>query len=362
MNRKLIEQVIAAETGLRLRVVAVERLAHLRGEVSRITVEPDLPNGRRTLVVKRRDPQSESGAFAATNLSTEERVLHLLFGGGFDIAPEVVAGGAASGVLVLNDVGRPLEDSLFGEDAGNAEAALVSLAMATARLHRVPVNPAAFSDLCTWSIATRDDGWATVAEATADLGFPRPSERAYAEHSLLGAELRNPGAATALVHGDLGPNNAVLDAAGTCRLVDFEGSGPQHLGIDAAMLRFPFAWYGRWARMPPAVQATMEAAYRDELGWDSSAVDEAIAVGSMAMTLLRLERLPRMDTDEQPPEKAFRRRTQIVDTMTVALAAARHVDRFPALCEFLDALLASMRMRWEEASKTAATYPAFASF
>ncbi|HUR47955.1 MAG TPA: aminoglycoside phosphotransferase family protein [Acidimicrobiales bacterium] len=356
----VLEQLISAERGHRVRVVGADRLAHLRGEVLRLTVEPELPGRGRTLIAKRRDPAGEPAAFAATNLETEERALRVLSAAGAGIGPQIVAGGHAGGMLVLTDVGRPLEDALFGADPDLAEAALVSLGTTTARLHRVPIDPAAFSDLGTWSIATREDGWETVAQAVSELRFTPPSEDAQAEHRMLRNELRSPGGFTVLVHGDLGPNNAVLDADGSCRLVDFEGSGPQHLGIDAAMLRFPFAWYGRWAPMPPSVQAAMEAAYREELGWAPAAVDEAIAVGSMAMTLLRLERLPRVAAEDQQPEHAFRRRTQIVDTMTVALGAARHVGRFPALCEFLDHLLVSMRERWPEANETAATYPAFA--
>ncbi len=59
--------------------------------------------------------------------------------------------------------------------------------------------------------------------------------------------LIRPGRFATFVHGDLTPNNAVIGADGRCRLVDFEGAGRPHLGIDACMLRFPFAWYGRWA-------------------------------------------------------------------------------------------------------------------
>src|SRR2546426_10893369 len=125
------------------------------------------------------------------------------------------------------------------------------------------------------------------------------------------------------------------------------------------MLRFPFAWYGRWAPVPPEVQGAMELAYRERLGWPASRVDDAIAVGSMAMTLLRLERITRIASHEQPAEMAFRRRTQIIATIGIALSAASQVGRFPALCDWLDRLAESMRGRWSEARQVAAPYPAF---
>ena len=77
------------------------------------------------------------------------------------------------------------------------------------------------------------------------------------------------------------------------------------------------------------------------------------------MSLLRLERLPRIAAENQPPDAAFRRRTQIVATIEVAITAARHDGRFPTLCAWLDALSAAMRRRWPQARQTAPVYPAF---
>lgn len=173
------------------------------------------------------------------------------------------------------------------------------------------------------------------------------------------AEIRAPKGATALVHGDLHPNNAVLDESGVCRLVDFEGAGYQHFGIDAAMLRFPFAWYGRWALVPEDVQQAMERAYRDALGRPDPSVDDAIAVGAMAMAAVRLERLPRIADSTQPAETALRRRTQIVSTIQVAAQSARQARRFSALSDWLTDLAEAMRHLWPEAREDPAVYPAF---
>ncbi len=64
--------------------------------------------------------------------------------------------------------------------------------------------------------------------------------------------------------GDLTPNNAVL-VEDVVHLVDFEGAGVRHLGMDAACLRLPFGQYGQWAALPDSLLLATDQAYRDEL-------------------------------------------------------------------------------------------------
>ena len=349
--------VIAEAFGTGVRVTRIEELAHLRGAVVRVTFHPAVEGVGRTVVVKRRDADSEVGAFAATNLATEEAALRLLALHQSDVAPRLVAGGADAGYLVMTDVGTTIEAALFGDDLSAAEAALIGLAAATARLHLVEFDPTAFAGLDTWTIANREHRWDALVGECAERGLPLAPTAAVAEREALVQELRSPGP-IALVHGDLGPNNAVVDSGGTYRLVDFEGAGYQHIGLDAAMLRFPFAWYGRWAPLAPSVQARVEKAYRTELGWPATQVDDAIAVGSMAMALLRLERLPRIADRTQAAAVALRRRSQMVATIDTAVEANEAVSRFPELVRWLRALSQEMRVRWSEARQTLPTYPA----
>lgn len=340
-------------------IEAVETLAEARGAVLRVTLRSSLPSVGRTVIVKRRDPESDLAQYAPINLATERRALELLGRHDADVAPRLIAADERLGMLVLSDVGRSVESVLFGGRAAEATAALVALGSTTGRLHRVPVDERAFAGLGTWTMASRDDQWAETAQALRVAGLPVPSSRADGEHRELLEDVRRPGQSGALVHGDLGPNNAVIDDHGACRLVDFEGAGFQHLGLDAAMLRFPFAWYGRWAQVPDDVRRGMERAYRDALGWPEPSVDDAIAVGAMAMAVLRLERIPRIADVHQTADLAFRRRTQIVSTIETAADAARAARRFDALSEWLVELAGAMRVLWPEARGEPRLYPAF---
>jgi len=164
----------------------------------------------------------------------------------------------------------------------------------------------------------------------------------------------------ALVHGDLIPSNAVMGDDGRCRLIDFEGAIVQHVGIDACMIRFPFAWYGKWAVVPDDVCGAMESAYRAALPYDDATVDAAIALGCAAMSLVRLQRLPRIADASQAPDMAFRRRVQIVSTVEVTLDALARAALFPTLGSWLSDLADAMRERWDEARRPAPLYPAFA--
>lgn len=354
-----VEHLLTRTCRTRVTVTDVETLAHLRGAVLRVTLEPPLPAIGATIIVKRRDPDSELGAFAATNLSTEKAALELLGRLGSAAAPRLIAGDDRLGMLVMTDAGQSVESVIFGDDSTKATAALVSLAVTTGMMHALPIDEQAFVGLDTWTLGSRDNGWGALPPALTDVGLPQVPSAAHLEHDDLVAEIRAPKGATALVHGDLHPNNAVIDDRGVCRLVDFEGAGYQHFGIDAAMLRFPFAWYGRWALVPDYVQEAMESAYRDALGRADHSVDDAIAVGAMAMAAVRLERLRRIADPAQPAETALRRRTQIVSTIEVAAQAAREANRFSALSDWLTDLAVAMRELWPEAREDPPVYPAF---
>lgn len=358
--RPQIEALLLSATGVSAAIVDVEQLAHARGSVTRVTLDRALDGIGSTVIVKWRDPDNWVGAFASTNLRTEFAALTALDGSGADVAPRVIAGGDADGMLVLTDVGgSSVEAVIHGDDDSAARAALLALARTTARLHTSGHDPATFSGLDTWTIATRDSGWDALNDAIVELRFPEVTTAAAAEHESLLADLRSPGDAIALVHGDLGPNNAVLDGQGDCRLVDFEGAGHQHIGLDAAMLRFPFAWYGQWAPMPGDVQTAMESAYRETLGWPREDIDACIAVGCMAIAVLRLERLPRIAATDQSADMSLRRKSQMVATIDVAVAAARDAERYPALATWLEDMADAMRVRWTEATESLPVYVAF---
>ena len=350
-----ISRAIAEAFGPDVRAVEVEELAHLRGAVARVTVDPARADVGGTVIVKRRDPDSDLRMFASTNLGTEVAALSLLEEAREDIAPRMIAGGTDDEYLVLTDGRDTVESFLLGDDFNAAVSALKALAVVAARLHRLEHAPGAFAGIGTWTIDARDDEWHALVEACRHLHTPPPAPAAIAEREELVGRLQAPEVAV-LVHGDLVPNNAVIDAKGTCRLIDFEGAGYRHIGLDAAMLRFPFAWYGKWAPVPPGVQQAIESAYRSELGWPDERVDDALTIGCLVMALLRLERLPLIGNDNQPPDMALRRRSQIAATLDTAVHAAS--GRFDALALWLSDIADEARRRWRDASEVLPTYPA----
>ena len=355
-----VEALLEAATGTRARVVRAHTLASARGLVERLTLDVAMDGIGSTVITKQRDLGEGNETFITINLATERTALDLVRQNHADAGPVLVAGGEADGLIVMTDVGtEDVGSILMGDDAQAAEAALVALARCTARVHRISDRPGVFDGIDTWTIARRVPGWGDVDRACGSLRLPRVSAAADREHAEVTARLRDAGPSRGLIHGDLTPQNAVIGDDGVCRLVDFEGSCFHHTGIDAAMLRFPFAWYGQWAEMPANVQRAMEDAYRDELGKPDDEVDRDIAFGCMGLALLRLERLPRIADQRQEPELAFRRRSQIVSTIDTAVGAARDVDEFPALTGWLVDLADAMRERWPEARRKSPYYPAF---
>ena len=358
---RAVESLLESATGTRARVVRAETLAEARGLVQRLTFDVAIDGIGMTVITKQRDLGDGNDAYVPINLATERTALDLIRTAGANAGPVLIAGGEADGLIVMTDVGTDDVGSLLiGDDPGAAEDALVALARCTARLNRIRYAPGVFDGIDTWTIASRVPGWDDVDRACETLAFPRVSPAADREHTELMVRLRTPGPSHGLIHGDLTPQNGVIGDDGVCRLVDFEGSCFHHTGIDAAMLRFPFAWYGKWAEMPDTVQQAMEDAYRDELGKPAHEVDHDIAAGCMGLVLLRLERIPRIADERQEPGLAMRRRSQIVSTIDTATAAAWAVDAFPALTSWLVDLADAMRERWPEARVKAPYYPVFA--
>lgn len=314
-----------------------EELATARGLVTRVA----RPDGS-TVIVKERDDAALSG-FAATSLETERRALLLL--ADLDIAPQLIE--STQTRLVLSDVGRSVESLLFGNDPHAAIEALVGLARVTAQLHAVPIGDE-LADLNTWTVTNCEKRLDLIESTIADLAFPAITDDVRSEHDALLAELRTP---NALIHGDLVPNNAAVDAHGKVRLLDFEGCAFDHIGHDLAMLWFPFAWFGKWRSMPSSVLGEMTNAY-------GPASAQHIATGVVTMTWHRLERLPVIAQDN---DSTFRRRNQIAWTIDRCLQLIVDDRRFEATAVWLEQVSAAVKKRWAEATAPSPGYPAFAS-
>ena len=327
----------------------------------------------RTVIVKERRRTDDWGADPAqlrNERAALEALTHLGLGG--VLAPAYLAGDDDAGVLVMGDVGRTnVEALVLDPSAGEAAAAaLVEHGRALGRLHAATVTAEAHETFVARRsalsahdpVAARTsfltnqlpDLWAEERDIVAGLGFPSPSPAVEDEVVDLFRRLTDPGPCLALTHLDASPQNGVLGADGSVRLVDFEGAQLRHLGLDACFLRFPFPSYGHWALLPESLRAAMEDAYRAEL---PSAVDcdGAMAVGCAALTILRAHRLPRI---ADGGDEALRRRTQLVATLEVAADAAE--TALPNLAGWFRSLADEARRRWDEARQPPRTFAAFA--
>ena len=322
--------------------------------------------GTSVVVKTRRHDESGWGGDPA-NLATEYRALATLQAAGVDVAPELLAWDDKAGVLVMSDLApaRPVEDILSGSDPGMAADALVAMATAVGTMHAATAGMARE----TWnpSAVLEQDlraQWARLAGAATRMGFPEPGT-AGADVAAIASTLADDAWRT-LTHGDLTPGNALLDGAGTARLVDFEGAGPRHCLYDGAMLSLSFPHYGHWAALPVEVVTRMEGAYRAALACglplaaDDAAWTVALAAGCLAWTLIRLVRLDTIARTDQEPDQALRRRTQIVHTVESCVDVARRAGAYPTLTRWLEAVAREIRRRWPEANTGPRQFPALA--
>ena len=122
---------------------------------------------------------------------------------------------------------------------------------------------------------------------------------------------------TALVHNDLNPTNALVTDRGI-RLVDFEGSGFGHIGVDASFLHYPFPHRSaNWSVLPEPVTEAADHTYRNALAAALAAdglhgYDKMLAVGAAAALASRVTRLPVIARTNQTPHDSWRRRAQLV--------------------------------------------------
>jgi hypothetical protein len=247
----IVEELLTERAGRRVGVLRLECLATARGDVIRMHLDSEVPGIGSSVVAKRR----ALGEWSSSSAETERAALLALAHSG--LAPVLLGG--ADDVLVMTDVGATtVEQLLFGADPEAARQGLLAMASTTAALHRCEPPPRGRR---TWTVGTHGLDWSAVSLGVTALNLPSP---AAAEQDVTEV-LRELAVGSRFVHGDLTPNNAVIGTDGRCRLVDLEGASAQHLGVDACMLRFPFAWYGRWAQLPTSVLMEIQAMYQQEV-------------------------------------------------------------------------------------------------
>lgn len=268
-RRRRTVELVAALGPRRPRVTAEEALGGQWAPVTRLRLDEAVPGSGRSVVVK--TTRRDAGDWGTIeNLRRERVALSLLAGSG--VAPMLLASDDRLELVVMADLGgTSLEALLLGDDADAATGAVVALGDALGRLHAWTLG---LEDEHLRALATsgspRPDGerygrwtgvggWDAIEEAAASLGLPDPRGARH-EVGWVRERLLNPGPFLALTHTDASPCNAVVTPNGV-GLVDWEGSGFRHVGLDAAWLHFPFSNYSaHYAVLPSHVVRAADAA------------------------------------------------------------------------------------------------------
>jgi hypothetical protein len=299
------------------------------------------------------------------------------------LVPAVYGGDDDAELLVLEDMAGPGERSgldspdvvgniLFGDDRGRAEAALVALNRAVARLHAATMGRTdayRSSGLRRRAVSTSRHGVHRLGHALA--AFPdllaasgvEVTPALTAELVEAAAEIRDPGPFLAFTHGDTTPSNALL-RDGEARLFDLEAADVRHALVDGAFARIRYL-YSVWARrLPVDVQRRGLAAYRRTLAPSCLAVADddrfghalmACSAGWLAVMCMELPDVT--EADRRWGRSTIRQR--IVTMIDHFVLLAEEFDGFESLADAASRLGRRLRGRWPAEDCEMQPYPAF---
>ena len=286
-------------------------------------------------------------------------------------APRFLAGDRAAGFFVLEDLGphRSLAEQFLEGDAASATEALLSFARCLGRLHAATHDESArFARLCgeariSLTPAPELDGRLErlqVGLGRLELAVPTTLRR---ELETIRETIARPGPFLAYIHGDPCPDNLFL-SGDRVHLIDFEFGRFGHALIDGAYGRmmFPTCWCAN--RLPDAVLARFEAAYRDELvrGCPEAHDDRVFATAlghTCAFWLVNTvgwHLNGALDDDRTWGIATVRSR--LIARLETFLALSGDHARLPATRDMAERLLVTLRSRWPE-TPTLPLYPAF---
>ncbi|MGO2722015.1 phosphotransferase family protein [Brachybacterium tyrofermentans] len=375
VRRDQICSALSRLAGRPVRVTSEQHVGHDWAPVTRLGLDRAIPEIGATVVAKTRRVEGE-GHGGPAFLRREAAALRTAAPSG--VTARTIHVDDAAGVMLQTDLGEwpTLQDVLLGEDPVAAARGMVEMAAAVGRLHASTIHRraehqkhlAAFSaDVETGQVyAFGRERWDEIEQACAELGLPS-AKRAREEVTRLLARSTRPGPSAALTHRDLNPTNVLLTDAGA-RLVDFEGSGFGHLGIDACFLYYPFPHHSSpWGLLPDGVVGSADAAYRAALA-DGGAhqvldlYDQVLADGAAIVLIGRISRLRLVSRPDQAPQDSWRRRGQTVQQIRTFLQLAERADGLGAFSDWLSALQDAMIARWPDAfDPPAPLFPAFAA-
>jgi hypothetical protein len=381
--RQTIERLLARRFGVGVRIARVERF--WPASVWRCGLEGGRGEVPETVVV--RLPRDSGSSRAGTaGLACEHAALTFLGEAGCTVAPGYIAGGAAAGALVSEDLGPhpSLLDLLLGSDPEPARQGLMGFARALGMLHRQTLGRAGeyrerlghAADGVYQVVGSTDgqlltDSWQKVRAMAGELGRG-PGRDVDADVEAVQEVLADT-TGWALSSGDPSVANCTVAQVGV-RLLDFEGARFRHAFLDATVLRYPYPTGAPGWRLPERIVTEAEREYRIAMGdgsRDGGVYETAMAAACVAWTILRMERLRKVDEGPDrdawlllpagwlgsPPVRS--RRRQLVSTMEAGVAAARRAGVLAAWAGWCDGMLEVLDHRWPETREARERYPAF---
>jgi hypothetical protein len=287
--------------------------------------------------------------------------------------PDFLAGDAARGMVVFEDLGADL-GSLVGPlldgPADRARHALIAYAACLGRIHADTLgcttgHTAVLRRFFPASAApppVGGDKWRreVVAKVYGLLGGTIADD----EIAIVAERMARPGAWLGLAHRDPCPDNVLL-VDGRARLLDFEFAGPGHVLLDAAYWRigFPTCWCA--GRVPQDVQTAMDRAYRQALAAAlPAAADDAAFAREMTVLLFTrmfasLSWLLEGALKEDTKWGISTHRARLLWHLEAAADGAAASGTFTDLRDAALRWRADLGKRWPE-TQPLALYPAFA--
>jgi Ser/Thr protein kinase RdoA (MazF antagonist) len=285
-----VAAVLASAWGAPVALASVSGLAS-RDHVARVATA-----GGRSAVVKRlRRPGDSPWPIDPEGLRLERATLDHLAAAAPGVAPRLLGGDDALGVVVMEEVPvrRTLADSLLGPDAGAACEDVLAWARTMAAMHAGTLGTADGFDAARrrrglpvdrvpWWLARLE----VAAGAFATLA---PASRVTADIARIRAVLT--GVHVGLVHGDPCPDNVLISEAG-CHLIDFEQASMASVALDFAYLLAPFPSCWCFGRLPRDLVVEAVAGYEGALA-DAGVTlgdewTEAVAAALAAFAVVRV--------------------------------------------------------------------------
>lgn len=320
------------------------------------------------------DPTSET-AFRDSGLVKEWVATAFLAGRapGRGHGAALLAGDAAQGILIFEDLGAGLDtlvQPLLHGTPEEAECALVAYASALGRLHadaaactedHAQALRAAFPSVrrsAPRRLARLEDIATRIGERIG--GVPPHDDLAQ-----IAQRLESPGAWLSLVHGDPCPDNALMSAGGI-RLIDFEFAAPGQALFDAVYWRmgFPTCWCA--GRVPDGVATRAETAYRTEI---SRVIADASSDAAFRREMTFMATAWLLESLSWRLESALAEegkwgiasiRSRLLWYLEAAIAMTGEVEIVPGLRAAARVWLSALRDRWPS-TEPLGLYPAFAT-